>query len=158
MLKLKFLAKQLFVLAFLSGLYLPSHAGTITEIEYFDVSAFRGELVYLSFWRSSCLPCGDHFAWVNQLHRQYFDEGFRAIAINMDLEEDDAREFIREHRPRFDIVFDPKGSLATQYNVTKLPSGFLIDVNGEIIASHRSEQENERSLIESAIPAALPKF
>ena len=43
-----------------------------------------GNVVYVDFWASWCIPCRQSFPWLNNLQAQYQRQGLTIISINLD--------------------------------------------------------------------------
>ena len=57
----------------------------------------------------------------------------------------------------FALRFDPAGALAKQYGVQAMPSSFLIDSDGNVLASHAGFRTADTADYERAIRDALSK-
>jgi cytochrome c biogenesis protein CcmG, thiol:disulfide interchange protein DsbE len=96
----------------------------------FDISTFRGRVVYLDFWASWCGPCRQSFPWMQTLKNTYEDQGLTIVAVNLDADRVDAEKFLNQFKPTFDVRYDPDGKLAEVYTVKSMPSSVLIDRHG----------------------------
>jgi cytochrome c biogenesis protein CcmG, thiol:disulfide interchange protein DsbE len=112
-----------------------------------NLDAYRGKVVLLDFWASWCVPCRQSFPWLNAMHEKYGARGLVVIGINVDRERADAERFLKDVPARFDIVYDPAGALATQYEVPGMPSSYVFDAGGKLINKHigfRNASRDER--------------
>ncbi len=115
-----------------------------------DLSQYRGKVVLMDFWASWCAPCRQSFPWLNAMQSRYADRGLVVIGVNVDSTQAEAAKFLRDVPASFHIVYDPQGSLASQYDVPGMPSSFLVGRDGTIVARHvgfrgaaRAEREDE---------------
>ena len=120
-----------------------------------DLEAYRGQVVWLDFWASWCTPCRRSFPWMNEIVERYADQGLVIVAVNVDHERILAEQFLQETPANFDVVYDPEGSLAKEFEVLGMPSSYLIDRNGNVISSHIGFRRDERENYEAAIRDAL---
>ena len=97
----------------------------------------NGELLYVDFWASWCVPCRKSFPWMNELVSKYRDKGLKVIAVNLDAEKSLANEFLKKYPANFPVIYDPNGKLATAFDVQGMPSSFIIDSNGKILKSQK---------------------
>jgi len=129
-------------------------ASSIATEPAFDVTEYRGKVVVVDFWASWCVPCRRSFPWWNEMHRKYGVDGLVIVGVNMDAHADKAQDFLNEFPAEFRIVYDPKGDLGKQYGVEAMPTTFVIDRNGEIVANHlgfkvKKQDEYEQVLKET---------
>lgn len=94
------------------------------------------KVVWVDFWASWCSPCRRSFPWMNAMHEKYGARGLQIIAVNVDKEKRLAEEFLAETPARFKLHYDPAGQLAEQFGVQAMPSSFLLDSRGNVIARH----------------------
>jgi thiol-disulfide isomerase/thioredoxin len=127
--------------------------------EPLDLERLRGKVVVVDFWASWCEPCRHSFPWLNEMQVKYADRGLVIIGVNVDRDSAQAQRFLRETPARFRIVYDPAGALATRYDVPGMPSSYVIDRNGDIVARHigfrtalRQDREAELQQVLEAAP------
>ncbi|WP_246028458.1 TlpA disulfide reductase family protein [Shewanella atlantica] len=46
----------------------------------YSLSQFTGQVVYVDFWTSWCIPCRKSFPWMNKMHHLYSEQGLKVIA------------------------------------------------------------------------------
>jgi len=114
-----------------------------------------GQVVWVDFWASWCVPCRRSFPWMNRMHAKYAAQGLQIIGVNVDKTRDVADEFLAETPADFALRFDPEGALAERFGVTAMPSSFLLDVDGNVIAEHYGFRMETADEYEAAIIAAL---
>lgn len=102
-----------------------------------DLRSLQGQVVYVDFWASWCKPCRASFPWLNMMHEKYAEQGLKVIAINLDEDLRDAHKFLKLLPASFQIVYDPQGNIASQYDLVGMPSSYLIDKSGEVRISHQ---------------------
>jgi len=129
---------------------LPGTAGEVS------LAALRGQLVYVDFWASWCVPCRRSFPWMNELHARYAERGLHIVAINLDQDREAAAAFLAATEPRFTIAWDPAGDSAERFGVIGMPSSWLIDADGRIVDNHVGFRARDREALEARIVAALP--
>jgi len=96
----------------------------------------KGEVIYLDFWASWCLPCRKSFPWMNQMQRRYHEQGFAVISVNLDANEALAKAFLVNNIADFPVIYDPKGHIAQHFAIKGMPSSMLIGRQGKIRQSH----------------------
>jgi len=130
-------------------------ATELTPASEFNLDDYRGQLVYLDFWASWCGPCKASFPWMKRLQSTYKSQGLQIVAISVDQEADDAEKFLAKYQPNFEIVADPGGTLAKQYEILAMPSSYLIGPQGNILWSHKGFRKRDQQPLEEKIQAAL---
>ncbi|QDP02375.1 TlpA disulfide reductase family protein [Thalassotalea sp. PS06] len=94
---------------------------------------YKGDVIYLDFWASWCVPCRKSFPWMNAMQEKYQDQGFRVITINLDVDKAFAKDFLKDHPAEFPIIYDPSGKLGEQYQLKGMPSSFVIGRDGSVV-------------------------
>ncbi len=115
----------------------------------------KGEVIYLDFWASWCGPCRKSFPWMNNITTKYKSQGLVVLCVNVDNDRSFATEFLEETPASFIVFYDPKGEIAKQYKLKGMPSSYLLNRKGELVAAHTGfslskinsyEQEIEKQL------------
>jgi len=120
-----------------------------------DFEALKGQVVYLDFWASWCGPCKASFPWMEKMHRRYRQQGLKIIAVNLDQEQQLAKDFLKENTASFDIVFDKQGTLAQAFNVETMPTSYLINRSGEAKIKHSGFHSHDQAKYEREIKRLL---
>jgi peroxiredoxin len=98
------------------------------------VSDYRGSVVVLNVWETTCGPCVQEMPSLQRLHTALASEGLNVIAISEDLPSDSAA--IRKFGERFGLTFpllhDRSGKMQGLYAVQGFPTTFIIDRKGRI--------------------------
>jgi peroxiredoxin len=63
-------------------------------------------------------------------------EGLVVIGVNVDHDRDPANEFLQASPTGFKIIFDPRGSIASEYKLKDMPTSVLIGRDGKIHFVH----------------------
>jgi thiol-disulfide isomerase/thioredoxin len=119
------------------------------------LAPITGKVVWVDFWASWCVPCRRSFPWMNTMHRKYGEQGLQIIAVNLDKDRALADGFLAEVPAEFSLRFDPAGQLAREFKVQAMPSSYLLDSSGHVIASHFGFKTAETADYEQRILDAL---
>lgn len=114
----------------------PSVAFETLDGAALDLGEFKGEVVLVNFWATWCAPCVREMPGLERLHQALKDEGFLVAAVSED------RGGAAKVTPFLDrlgldalpVFLDRKGALARAFAVRGLPTTFLIDRNGGVVA------------------------
>ncbi|MBY6185340.1 TlpA family protein disulfide reductase [Marinobacter hydrocarbonoclasticus] len=111
-------------------------------------------VVYLDFWASWCGPCRYSFPFMNQLQSELGPKGLTIIAVNVDVDPDDAKPFLQKYPADFAIHYDPEGTVAEAYQVPGMPTSYLIK-NGEILTHHIGFRKSQSGALMAEIAGYL---
>lgn len=115
------------------------------------LSSFRGKYVLLDFWASWCPPCRQENPNVVKAYNRFKEKNFTILSVSLDKAGDKAawEAAIKNDGLTWTQVSDLKfwdNSAAVLYQVTSIPSNFLIDPSGKIIARDLRGQDLENTL------------
>ncbi|WP_233143806.1 TlpA disulfide reductase family protein [Colwellia chukchiensis] len=115
----------------------------------------HGQVVYIDFWASWCIPCRQSFPWLNKMQAQYQPHGFKVLSINLDHSRALADEFLKQIPANFPVIYDPKGEIARKYQLKGMPSSFIVNRQGEIVSAHVGFNAEKQQSYEQEISALL---
>ena len=98
------------------------------------LSDYRGHVVFLNFWFTTCEPCKLEMPDMELVNRIYKDRKFKMLPISVDTNLDDVKKFYEKYKlttmPKF---LDPGKQVASRYNVRQFPETYIIDGNGIVL-------------------------
>ena len=100
-----------------------------------DLEALHGRVVLVDFWASWCAPCLKSLPLYQTLREEWPRADFEILAVNVDEDVADARDFLSRVQVEFPIVHDD-GRLASAWAPPAMPSAYLIDRDGRIHSRH----------------------
>lgn len=125
---------------------------SLTTKQSVELLDYKGKIIYLDFWASWCKPCIKSLPELNRLRNELKKSAnFEVIAVNLDDNIQDAKEFIAKHPVNYPVLIDSDGKVARKYGVSVMPSSYLIDQNGEIAAIYRGYKDNDILKIKNAV-------
>jgi thiol-disulfide isomerase/thioredoxin len=122
----------------------------------FDWSEYRGKVVLVSFWTWSD-PCLYEISNIIQVYRQYRDQGFAVVGVNLDEDTKTVQRFMDIQPLPWTIVISadpekqgPNNPLAVSAGVDLLPFAVLLDREGKVIALH-ARQDRLRQKVQDVL-------
>jgi cytochrome c biogenesis protein CcmG/thiol:disulfide interchange protein DsbE len=93
--------------------------------------------VYISFWALWCQPCLHKMRLLNSVHKDFNEDGFTLLAVNVDNQNSMARvrAFVNAQRYDFPVLLDPNEQIFELFNGRSLPFAVLMDETG-ILETH----------------------
>jgi hypothetical protein len=77
--------------------------------------------------------------------------------VNVDRDRADADRFLHDVPAKFQIIYDPAGTLAAQYDLPGMPVSYVISPKGEIVARHIGFRSGLRDEREAEVQKLLEK-
>lgn len=121
----------------------------------FSLDSLRGQLVVLDFWASWCLPCQASFPFLNGLQAKYGGRGLRVVGLTLEDNSDAIFSFLDSVPATFSIVRDPSGRAGDAFRVVAMPTTFLLDRGGRIVARFEGGDRRAHAGLEAAIAALV---
>ena len=116
---------------------LPGLDGTVSRL-----SDFRGRLVLLNFWATWCPPCLAEMPSMETAYQALADRGLVVVALASDEQGRTVVEpFVRKLNLSFPILLDSDSAVSRLYGARDLPSSFLLNRSGQVVAAARGERE-----------------
>jgi cytochrome c biogenesis protein CcmG/thiol:disulfide interchange protein DsbE len=120
-----------------------------------DSDSLHATATVVDFWASWCVPCRRSFPWLAHIDSTYKARGLAVVAVNVDKERPPADAFLARYATPFTVAFDPDGATAEAFHVRGMPTTFLLDKDGAIVASHAGFDDKSAAAFEARIERLL---
>jgi len=94
----------------------------------------KGKVVFLNFWATWCGPCRAEMPSMEALHNSYREKGLEILAVNSGENQAQVLAFMTGNQLSFPVALDVDGKVSQAYGIQAIPTSFLIDREGKIIA------------------------
>ncbi len=108
------------------------------------LNSYKGKTVLVDFWASWCGPCRLANKALVKMHNQIKDQNFEIVGISIDTDKSKWLKAIEKDKMKHQQLIDPKGfdaKSAVSFGVDALPSTYLFDAKGKLIAINPTEAQ-----------------
>lgn len=99
------------------------------------LSDYRGKKVILNFWATWCPPCRAEIPDMEKFYSSYKDKGIVILGVNLtqtEKSQSDVGDFAKSYGITYPVVLDAENSVAGVYQVSAIPTSYIIDSQGII--------------------------
>lgn len=98
-----------------------------------QLSDLRGKGVFLNFWGTWCKPCEKEMPYMERQYSHFKNLGVEILAVNIGESDIAIESFVNRHALTFPILKDKDRTVTEAYDITPIPTTFLIDKNGKVL-------------------------
>lgn len=109
---------------------------TLTDLQgnTVQLSALRGNVVFVNVWATWCPPCVDEMPTIQRLYAHLHPRGLQVITVSVDaLGAQVVAPFMRKYQLTFPVLLDPKGTVERLYRTGGVPESFIVDKQGRLV-------------------------
>jgi peroxiredoxin len=100
-----------------------------------SLNDLKGRVVLLNFWATWCPPCREEMFSMEALYQRLSRAGFELLAVDIQEPRDRVSSFAENNRLSFPVALDTAGRISGTYGVRGLPTTYIIDRDGMIVAA-----------------------
>ena len=108
----------------------------------------QNKLTLVDFWASWCGPCRKENPVVKAAYEQFHELGFNVIGVSVDQDEAAWLKAVEEDQLPWTQVRDSENTVSESYMIYYIPSNFLFDQNGTMVAKGLRGEELAAKLAE----------
>ncbi len=114
---------------------------------------FMGQVVVIDFWASWCAPCRRSLPKLAALEAGL--SGVKVLAVNIDDEQRNGAEFLKQYRVRLLALYDASKTVAAQYDIPAMPSAIVLDKRGIVRYIHPGYTDGDIETLKKEIQGLL---
>jgi len=124
-----------------------------------DLAQLKGKVVLINFWATWCPPCRREMPSMERLSQAFKGKPLVVLAVDVGEDADTIDTFTSQldTPPTFPILLDTRSRTMQAWKVAGLPTTFLVDKQGRIVASAIGGREFDHTEIIRAINELLRK-
>ena len=108
----------------------------------------QNKLTLVDFWASWCGPCRHENPVVKAAYEQFHDKGFDVVGVSVDQDEAAWLKALEEDQLPWTQVRDSENTASEDYMIYYIPSNFLFDQDGTMVAKGLRGEDLEKKLAE----------
>ena len=97
--------------------------------------------IILDFWASWCGPCKREIPNLKNIYADFADKGFDIVSISIDQEDDAWRNAVKAEDLKWINIRDTDHSIADKYKVSSVPTMYIVDSKGRLVAENLRGEE-----------------
>lgn len=119
------------------------------------LSDFRGKVVVLNFWASSCGSCVEEMPDLDRLQARIRSRGGIVLAVSVDENCGSYEDFLKIHPVRFQTTCEPTKKVSLDYGTVMIPESYVIDRRGRIARKLIGPQQWDSATMNAYFDALL---
>ncbi len=136
----------------------PRGAWTQMDGRRVSLEDLRGQVVVLDFWATYCPPCREEIPHLVKLQKQFGEQGFKVIGLNVGGPEDRplVPEFVKLYGIQYELAEpDPDTTRLFLADNSAIPQTFVLDRRGRLVRHFVGYDSEVASELERAVSDAL---
>ena len=100
--------------------------------QVYKLSDLKGKPVLINFFATWCPPCRAEMPLLEETYKQYKDQGFVVLAVNLNESDVVITSFQQKLGLTFPIVVDKSDAVSRAYDIVPLPTSYFVDREGVV--------------------------
>lgn len=123
-----------------------------------NLASLKGNVMLVDFWATWCPPCRESMPVIESIYKDLKQQGLSVLSVNTSDEKEEMQKFLAAH-PEYTttLLFDPNqkpNEVADAYKVTGIPTIYVLDKEGKVVASFVGYESDEGAKIRLAVSYA----
>ncbi|CAB3660006.1 TlpA disulfide reductase family protein [Achromobacter pestifer] len=119
------------------------------------LSAWRGNVVIVSFWATWCDPCRDEIPLMSAMAKRHREEGLRLVAVNVGEALGKVSTFLAKWPVAGTVLHDRNSAASKKWEAIGLPANYLVDRGGSIRYWHLGELDWQSDRVTGVVTRML---
>jgi peroxiredoxin len=118
------------------GQVAPAFSGKTPEGKELALKDAMGKVTILDFWASWCGPCRQENPAVVAIYNEYHSKGLNILGVSLDMDAAKWKGAIAKDNLTWNHISDlqQNNAVAEQYGVKVIPTTFVLDATGKVVA------------------------
>lgn len=108
----------------------------------------KNKYVLIDFWASWCRPCRASIPGLKKIYEAHGGKGFEIVGVSIDKDQAAWMKAINKEAMPWTNIRDVKGTIANDYHVSAVPTMFIIDSKGQLVAENLHGEELAKKIDE----------
>jgi peroxiredoxin len=114
------------------GKLAPDFTLTTLDGKQVSLSQFRGKIVMVNFWQSSCSNCRDEMPYLQAIYEKWPRDGLEILAISVGEKAAFVQSFVERQGLTFPALLDSDEAVNNIYQISRIPTTFFVNADGII--------------------------
>ena len=114
------------------GKLAPDFTLTTLKGEQISLSQFRGKIVMVNFWQSTCSNCGEEMPYLQAIYNKWPHDKLEILAVSVGEKAAFVQSFVETRGLTFPALLDSDEAVSEIYQISRFPTTFFVNADGII--------------------------